>query len=78
MPALEMCLGMEMSELHGPPIVLHGEGETILTLVAFGFNPAPEGGFHIVDHGASREVIIGALQTGNMTGRLSAVAQRCI
>jgi hypothetical protein len=53
--ALEMCLGMDISEKIGVPAVLHGENETIITGMSGGIANQPMGGFRIVDHGASRE-----------------------
>jgi hypothetical protein len=75
--ALEMCLGMDMSELAGPPIVFHGEAEVVLTSLQ-GANGNPTLGVRITDHGASREVIVGALQTGGWTNKITAAVQRCI
>lgn len=76
--ALEMCLGMELSEKAGLPLVLHGERETIITSIVPGLAPAPLGGTRIVDHGASREIIVGALKMGGWTDKISAIVQRCI
>jgi len=55
--ALELCIGMEMSEQVGAPNVLHGEGDTVLTSIAGVY---PIAGARIVDRGASREVAIAA------------------
>lgn len=78
--ALEMCLGMEMSEVGGPPSVLHGEREVILTSMAAGAFGAtnPIYGFRVVDHGAARSVIVGAVHSGGWRDRASALAQRCL
>ena len=68
--ALEMCIGMEMSDWLGPPGVLHGEGQTIITV------PGPIGGARILDHGTSREVIVGAKPAWK--GRMADAVRRCI
>lgn len=78
MGALEMCLGMEMSEFAGAPNVLHGDHETILTSIYGPYQNVPAGGFHLIDQGTRREVVLGALKTGGITNKLTAVAQRCI
>jgi hypothetical protein len=57
--ALERCIGMEMSEI-GLPIVIHGEGETILTAVVIAYITNPTAGVRIVEKQTSREVIVAA------------------
>lgn len=80
MGALEMCLGMAMSENGGPPSVLHGDGEIVLTSVAVGVFGAtnPVYGFRVVDHGSSREIVVGAVQTGGWTDKAARYAQGCV
>lgn len=80
MGALEMCLGMTMSENGGPPSVLHGDGEIIMTSMATGVwgMTAPIYGFHIVDRGSVREIIVGAVQSGGWTNKAVHYAQGCL
>ena len=76
--ALEMCLGMELSSYGVPPYVLNGEGEKLITVISSnGFSQTPVAGVRIIDHGTSREIIVGALQTGGWTNRISGAVQRC-
>jgi hypothetical protein len=76
---LEECIALELSEQLGVPSVIHGERETLVTAMAQGpFSQAPIGGARIVDNDASREVFVGALHTGGMRNKLSALVQRCI
>ena len=58
--ALELCIGMEMSEQVGAPNVLHGEAETVLTSIAGVYQNYPIAGARIIDHGSSREIAIAA------------------
>jgi hypothetical protein len=77
--ALEECIALELSEKLGVPNVIHGERETLVTAMIQGpFSQAPQGGARIVDRGASREVFVGALHTGGMRDKLSALVQSCI
>lgn len=76
--ALEMCLGMEMSEKMGLPVVLHGEGETVITAVTGGLAQVPIGGVRIIDRGTGREVLVGATQAGGWTNKIGAMIQLCI
>jgi hypothetical protein len=76
--ALEMCLGMEMSEQTGPPSVLHGEHEVILSAVLGLYQNVVGYGYRVTDRGTSREVMVGALKSGKSTEQASAIAQRCI
>lgn len=75
---LEMCLGMEMSDYVGAPHILHGEGETVITLIAGSMLQMPVGGVRVVDHGTSRELIVGALQSGGWTNKVTNAIRRCI
>ena len=77
--ALEECIALELSEQLGFPSIIHGERETLVTAMAQGpFSQAPVGGARIVEHDASREVFVGALHTGGLRDKLSALVQRCI
>lgn len=76
---LEMCLGLELSRFGSPPSVLDGDGEKLITLISSnGWTQTPVGGVRIIDHGTSRELIVGALHTGGWTRRISRAAQRCV
>lgn len=76
--ALEMCLGMEMSELAGAPNVLHGERETVLTSIAGAYQSIPVVGVRILEQGTSRQLVVGALQKAGWTNKISAAVQRCM
>ena len=73
---LEMCIGMELSEDLGMPVVLHGESETIITSVTGGIATVPLGGVRITDHGSSRDVFVGA--KSGLTDKVSKAVQRCV
>jgi hypothetical protein len=75
--ALEMCRGMEMSDWVGPPHVLHGEGETLVTLVGLGGAlPTPIGGARILDHGTSREVVVSSKPAWK--NRMADAVRKCV
>lgn len=74
---LEMCLGIEMSEMSGVPHVLHGTGETLLTSIVGMYQSTPLGGYRLIDRGQKREIIVGALKAGGTTNKLLLIAQRC-
>ena len=76
--ALEECIALELSEKAGPPNIIHGEGETLITALSPGLVQLPLGGARIVDHGSSREVFVGALHSGGWRDKVSALVQRCI
>src|SRR6476469_9453788 len=71
--ALEECLALEISEKIAVPNVIHGEHETIVTGMSGGIAMQPMGGARIVDRGTSREVFVGALHTGGLRDKLSAL-----
>lgn len=52
-----MCLGLAMSESGGPPSVLHGDSEILMTSLAVGLYgmTKPVHGYRIVDRGESRD-----------------------
>jgi hypothetical protein len=76
--ALEECIALELSEKVGVPNIIHGDGETLITGLTPGLVAQPVGGARIVQHGASRDVFVGALHTGGWRNRVSALVQRCI
>jgi hypothetical protein len=77
--ALEECLALEVSENVGVPNIIHGEGETLITGMVVGlYSSNPIGGARIVDHGTSREVLVGGVHSGGWRDKISALVQRCI
>jgi hypothetical protein len=76
--ALELCIALEVSEKVGVPNIIHGDGETIITGMISGISAQPVAGARIVDHGATREVFVGALHTGGFRDKVSVLVQRCI
>jgi hypothetical protein len=76
--ALEECLAFEISEKIGVPTIIHGEREAIITGMSGGIANQPMGGVRIIDKGAEREVLVGAIHTGGWRDKLSALMQRCI
>lgn len=79
MNALEMCLGLAMSETGGPPSVLHGDGEVLMTSLAAGLYgmTKPIYGYRITDRGQYRDVAIGALHAGGWRNEAVKIAQSC-
>lgn len=77
--ALEECIALEVSENVGVPTIIHGERETLVTGMVIGpYLSRPIAGARIVDHGASREIFVGALHSGGWRDKVSALVQRCI
>jgi hypothetical protein len=76
--ALEECIALALSEKIGVPNIIHGERETIITGMSGGIADQPMGGARIVDSGVSREVFVGAVHTGGLRDKLSALVRRCI
>lgn len=77
--ALEMCLGLEGGET-GVPSVIHGEGETRISVVLIQTSFATAFGFRILDEGALRKVEVWARGSalGTWEKRALAAADACV
>lgn len=77
--SLELCLATEGGE-SGTPTVVHGERETLVTIMQAGQIISTTIGFRVLDEGGGRKVEIWARGStlGTWTKRALAAAQACV